>query len=86
MTCTELEKNKSDISSCRKLGRHLLLPKGSQDRQTVQKAQYIYLDSKLLEPVLYFSKLVYGMFGQSKMDCALNFCPDKTGRSCMYQR
>ena len=58
MTCTELEKNKSDISSCRKLGRHLLLPKGSQDRQTVQKAQYIYLDSKLLEPALYFSKLV----------------------------
>ena len=35
----EIEKNnKSDISMCPKLGRHLLIKKGSQDRQRVRPA------------------------------------------------
>ena len=33
----KLDENTSDFSMCRKLGRHLIIKKGSQDRQNVAK-------------------------------------------------
>ena len=38
---TELETNKSDFSCAHKIGRHLKLKKGSQDRQNVAKGSRI---------------------------------------------
>ena len=44
----EIEKNPSDISMCYKLGRHLLVPKGSQDRQNVKKGiNFLYSKSMI---------------------------------------
>ena len=33
----KLDENTSDFSMCRKIGRHLIVKKGSQDRQNVAK-------------------------------------------------
>ena len=39
----------------------------------VRRAQYIYLDSKLLAFLACFAELVYGPFGQSTMQRTLDF-------------
>ena len=44
----EIEKSKSDISMCYKLGRHLMIKKKSQDRQRVRHSIYIRTVSSLL--------------------------------------
>ena len=46
---TKLEKNTEDISSCRKLGRHLLIKKGSQDRQ-VPFIYYVSISLGFFDP------------------------------------
>ena len=64
---TELEKNPSEISMCRKLGKHLLLKKGSQDRQNVKKACQL-LSRLLYRQVSYsgYSRQTHGLVGDSK--------------------
>ena len=38
-------------------------------------------NSGSLTAVVCFAELVYGLFGQSIMHLALNFCPDQPGRN-----
>ena len=46
---TKIEENKSDISMCPKLGRHLLIKKGSQDRHSDPKSIILFRNSAILE-------------------------------------
>ena len=57
ITCTEIEKSKSDLSMCPKLGRHLLIKKGSQDRQRAKPA------IQLLSSTTADVALRWGIFG-----------------------
>ena len=66
---TELEKNPSEISMCRKLGKHLLLKKGSQDRQNVKKA------CQLLSRLLYRQVSYYFRFSQKATKFQKKFKP-----------
>ena len=40
---------------------------------------------RLLSALMNWSKLVYGLFGQSNMNHTLHFCPGQPGRNQMYQ-
>ena len=44
--------------------------------QAAEHRIYVYQDSKLLAPVVFFAELVYGPLEQSNVYRTLDFCPD----------